>query len=74
MKKLFYVYYVRRRGTLFDVVKFQSRYPGNPFLTNDTCLTHLCKHVKLTFVQHMDRIKHVGFILKVLYQFPFCVE
>ena len=40
---------------------------------DDACLTPLCTCVQLTFVQHMDRIKPVCFILKVLFQLPIFV-
>ena len=40
---------------------------------DDKCLTPLCKNVQLPFVQHTERIKHVGLILDVLCQFPVCV-
>ena len=42
-------------------------------MIDDTCLTPFCKYVQLPFIQHMYIIKHVGLILKVLYQLPVCV-
>ena len=45
-----------------------------PFLMIDgTCLTPLCRHFYLPFVQHMDRINHVCLMLKSLFQLPFYV-
>ena len=48
-------------------------YHKNPIVNDDTCLIHLCQHVQLTFVQHTDRIKNVGLIMNILFQFPVCV-
>ena len=42
-------------------------------MTDDKCLTPLCQHVQLPFVQHMERIKHAGLIMNILFQFPVCV-
>ena len=36
------------------------------FVIDDTYLTPLSQHVQLPFIQHMDRIKHVSFMMKVL--------
>ena len=73
VKKLFSVYYIRRLGNPFDVVEFQRRYPENPFVTDDAYLTPLCQNVQFPFIQYIGRIKHVGLIMKVLYQLSVCV-
>ena len=54
---------VRRRGTLFDVVGFQQRFHKTLFVVDDTYLTLFCQHVQFPFVQHMDIIKYVVFIM-----------
>ena len=59
----------RKRGTLFDVVVVQLRLHKKAFVIYDACLTPLCQHVQLLFVQHMDRIKHVALILKFFVPF-----
>ena len=57
----------------FDVVGFQQRYHENLFVFDEACLTLLCQHVRFPFIQHINRIKHVCLILKVLLQLKFCV-
>ena len=49
----------------FVVVELQQRYPKNPFVIDDACLTPLRQCVQSIFVQHMDKIERVNFILKV---------
>ena len=43
------------------------------FVTDDTDLTPLCKHVLLPFIQHMYKINHVGLIMKGFFKLPVCV-
>ena len=47
--------------------------PQKLSVIDDTCLTPLFQHVQFPLVKHTDRIKHVGLILKVLFQLTFCV-
>ena len=42
-------------------------------MTDDACLMPVCQHVYFSFIKDMVRKKHVGFILKVLYELPVCV-
>ena len=51
---------------LFYVVVFQRRCHENIFVIDDACFMPLCQHVQFRFIQHMDIIKHVGLMLKVL--------
>ena len=44
--------------------------PQKHFLIDGACLTPLCQHIQLCFVQHMHRLKHVGLIQKDLGQLP----
>ena len=73
VKKLSCVYQVSIRVTLFVGVSFQPRFPENPFVVGDACLTPFCQHVKFLFVQHMDKIERIHLILNVLYQLPYFV-
>ena len=43
------------------------------FVIDDAYLTPLCQYVQLPFLQIMDRIKHLGLMLKVLCQLLVCV-
>ena len=47
----------------FDVMGFQGRCHEVPFVIDDACLTPLFQSMQIPFLEHMDRIKHVGLIL-----------
>ena len=67
MKILSSLYLVSTQYTIFYEMEFQRRYHENSVVLGDAYLTPLSQRVQQLFIQHMDKIKRVNVILKVLY-------